>query len=371
MRVLFGVRPDLRSDYGGDTTQILRTRDQLQRLGVDVVLADTLDLQPSGFDIVHLFHLTRVYETHAQLRSVRAADPRVPIVLSPIYWPTDEYDRLGRYGLERRLVSALGLRRWEAVKTAAKWMRTRCPRQRRALGATLRCGFEAQQRDLIVVADALLPNSAAEATVLQERFDVPAGKFHVVYNGCDGTETDDASRDANERRPDRILCVGRIEPRKNTLGVIRALRDAPFRLTVVGDAGVYHHRYLRACRRAAGSNVEFHRRLEPSVLRDLYRASAVHVCASWYETPGLVNLEAALNGCRLVVPDRGSVREYFGDTAHYCDPTDETTIRHALDRALTAPHDPAAVHHRLARFTWPKAALSTLAAYDSVIAAEM
>ncbi len=89
-RDLFGVRPDLRSDYGGDTTQILRTHDQLHRLGVDVVLADTLDLQPSDFDIVHLFHLTRVYETHAQLRSVRAADPQVSIVLSPIYWPTGE-----------------------------------------------------------------------------------------------------------------------------------------------------------------------------------------------------------------------------------------------------------------------------------------
>ena len=52
-------------------------------------------------------------------------------------------------------------------------------------------------------------------------------------------------------------------------------------------------------------------------------------------------------------------------------PTDETTIRRALNRALTATHDPAAVRHRLARFTWQKAAQSTLAAYDSVIAAGM
>ena len=72
MRVLFGVRPDLHRDFGGDTMQILRTCEHLRDLGVTVELSDALGLDPAGFDLVHLFHLTRVYETHCQLRAVRA-----------------------------------------------------------------------------------------------------------------------------------------------------------------------------------------------------------------------------------------------------------------------------------------------------------
>ncbi len=366
MRVLFGVRPDLRSDSGGDTTQILQTAEHLRTLGVDVVLDDRLALDPSGFDVVHLFHLTRVYETHVQMRSIRAAG-RVPIVLSSIYWPTDEYDRLGRFGVERWIVRLAGPRGWSTLQTAAKWMLTTNRDQCRAYRATLRRGVEAQQRDLLAAADAVLPNSQAEADVLTERFGMPAEKLHVVYNGCDAAATTaDANEASNERSPDTVLCVGRIEPRKNQLGVVRALRGTKYRLTFVGNAGVYHQRYLQACRDAAGADVRFLTRLERGPLSERYRASAIHVCASWYETPGLVNLEAGLAGCRLVVPDKGSVREYFGDTAAYCDPADGSSIREAVDRAATAPHDSAAVARQVAQFTWQRAAEATLAAYEGM-----
>ena len=72
----------------------------------------------------------------------------------------------------------------------------------------------------------------------------------------------------------------------------------------------------------------------PEELRQLYRAASVHACVSWYETPGLVSLEAALSGCKLVVTPGGSTREYFGEDAFYCRPDDAASIRAAVVQAL-------------------------------------
>ena len=365
MRVLFGVRPDLHRDFGGDTMQILRTCEHLRELGVTVELSDALGPDPAGFDLVHLFHLTRVYETHCQLRAVRARG-KVPIVLSPIYWPTDEYDARGRFGVERCVVRFAGSAGWERLKAAGKWFRTDDPSQRRALASTVRQGFAAQQRELVAAAAMVLPNAHAEADVLRARFDIDAARIHVVHNGCDGIAAPPAGPVA-PRDPRHVLCVGRVEPRKNQLRVIRALRNTHYRLTIVGNAGVYHDRYLRACRRAAAKNVTFVPRAEPAALAALYRSAAVHLCASWYETPGLVNLEAGLAGCRLVVTDRGSVREYFADTAHYCEPDDVVSIRQAVDRAAATPHDPDAIAAHVRRFSWRGAAEATLAAYEKAL----
>ena len=41
---------------------------------------------------------------------------------------------------------------------------------------------------------------------------------------------------------------------------------------------------------------------------------------SWFETPGLAALEAALAGCSVVITPFGSTREYFGDLVEYARP---------------------------------------------------
>jgi hypothetical protein len=50
--------------------------------------------------------------------------------------------------------------------------------------------------------------------------------------------------------------------------------------------------------------------------------------------PSIAALEAALAGCTVVITNRGSTREYFGDRALYCDPQNVASIRVALDPAL-------------------------------------
>ena len=102
----------------------------------------------------------------------------------------------------------------------------------------------------------------------------------------------------------------------------------------------------------------------PTKLRELYRAARVHACVSWYETPGLASLEAALCGCNLVVTPGGCTHEYFGDAAHYCEPYDPRSIRAAVEAALSTEPNPELAARVTREFNWDAAARSTLRGYE-------
>ncbi len=56
------------------------------------------------------------------------------------------------------------------------------------------------------------------------------------------------------------------------------------------------------------------------LLASAYAAARVFALPSWFETPGLAALEAALAGCAVVITPYGSTREYFGDLVEYARP---------------------------------------------------
>ena len=58
-------------------------------------------------------------------------------------------------------------------------------------------------------------------------------------------------------------------------------------------------------------------------------AARLHVLASWFEVAPLVDLEAAVAGCRVVTTTHGHTSEYLGDWGVYWSP--ETRERGAAD----------------------------------------
>jgi len=148
------------------------------------------------------------------------------------------------------------------------------------------------------------------------------------------------------------------------LRLIEALRGTDIRLTLVGAAGRFSRRYARCCRAAAGPNVRFLPLQEPTALCRVYQSAAVHVNVSWYETPGLASLEAALCGCAVVVTPGGCTREYFGEQALYTCPDDVAGIRAAVERALAAGPAPGLAERVAREFNWQRAAAATLAGYQ-------
>jgi glycosyltransferase involved in cell wall biosynthesis len=161
-----------------------------------------------------------------------------------------------------------------------------------------------------------------------------------------------------------VLCVGRIEPRKNQLTLIQALHGTGIPLTLVGQSGRYSSAYHRRCLRAADANVCFVPHQPAAELRGYYHAAQVHACVSWYETPGLASLEAALCGCALVVTPGGCTREYFGDDAVYAPPDDPDAIRAAVQQSLARGPSPALAQRVARAYTWDAAGAATLKAYE-------
>lgn len=329
MKVLMQARPDLFKVPAGDTVQITKTKAALSELGVEVDLNCSLDPDLSAYQIVHCFNITRVEETYAQVENAR--QQHCPVVLSPIYWNLEEY-------LEHESPGLLSW--WE------KEMDLR--------------------HHVLTSVNLLLPNAMSEMLQIKQDFKIDT-PYKVVYNGVDptfyGRKPDLFVQEYN--RKDFVLCVGRISPRKNQLTMIEALQGTGLQLVFIGS--VNDPGYYRKCMKAAGDQALFITHMPHHRLSSAYAAAKVHMLASWYDTPGLVNLEAGLAGCNLVVSDRGTAQEYFDDLVWYCSPDDPKSIRMAVEEAYHSPRVDDLSIHIMRNFTWQKIGEATLEAYSRVL----
>lgn len=370
MKILMQSRPDLYAIPGGDTMQLVKTREHLLALGAQVDVSLELAPELSSYDLVHLFNITRVHETY--LQAVNALRQKTNYVLSPIYWDYRELNRRGRSGWKRLLFSVVSDEDvLENLKGLARVMLKRDRDTMRSVLAQWRRGFTAQRAFVLRNASLVLPNSTTEGELLASRFG-SGSEYAVVYNAADSLFSGAGDTDvflAQYGVSDFVLCVGRFDDRKNQLSLIRAFEGVDIPLVLIGSSTPTHRQYYKKCREAAGAvgRVLFIENLDHEELRHAFAAARVHVLPSWLETPGLSSLEAGLSGCAIVVTDRGSTTEYFGDMAWYCDPGSVTSIRDTVLAAYRAPRDGRLQQHIMERFTWQQAAQQTLDAYERVL----
>jgi len=358
VRALWLVRRDLEEHRGGDTTQILNTAEALRRRGSRVEIACEVPADVRGYEVCHLFHLDRGWENGEHARRLRAAGR--PSILSTIYWPSNEFDRSGRAGVQGALSRLVGTATYQNMRVLQRHLLAAGERRRVPSLSPSLLSFRRSVGELLEAAAVLLPNSRAEQEQIERQFGIVRPTV-VVPNAADTM----AYRlpDGEGPRREGVLCVGRIEPRKNQLALIEALDGTGIPLTLVGASGRFYRRYYERCRSAAGDNVRFVDAQPPAALRESYHRAQVHACVSWYETPGLVSLEAALCGCALVVTPGGCTREYFGETAQYAQPDEPASIRAAIEVAL-ARGPQAELADRVRReYTWDAAAAKTEEGY--------
>lgn len=337
------------SPFGGHIVQMSMTAKHLNlggRVLARMTAAPEPDLKDS--DVVHGFGLSR-----AEVRRVRTAG--LPVVLSPVYWAKDY--RLG-VTQPRSLPSELGHRlRAAAVLSLAAARGDHHDKAERYVSWVI------ETASLYESADLLLPNSASEAEQLRRDLHVSTPQ-RVVPNAVD-----EASFTPSPERPrDGVLMVGRVEPHKNQLGLIRSMRGMGIPLTIVGAAHPAHERYLDRCVREGRGHVRFLPALPHGVeLANTYARFRVHALPSYFETTGLVSLEAGLMGCNVVTTSRGYATEYFSDLAWYCDPDDPSSIRQAVVDAYNAPLELRLRARILERYTWTRTAEETATAYAELV----
>jgi glycosyltransferase involved in cell wall biosynthesis len=344
--------------------QILKTADGLRALGCEVDISVDADVRIDGYDIIHLFNLTRPQGAYPQAKRAQALG--IPVVLSTIYVDYREGDRAARGPFQRLLFRCLPGSSAEYLKMAARAIMNR--ELNSGTSVVLRKGFRRAQRELIQMSSVLLPNSESEMTRIRRDFpESEASRYAVVPNAIDVHLFDPETTRAEEKYRDCVLSVGRIERRKCQLELVRALKGTGLQLVLIGKPGPNNLQYYEQIRREADENVVLIGHVDQSELPRYYAACKVHALVSWMETTGLSTLEAGAMGANVVITDKGDTRDYFGDLARYCSPDSVDSIREAILSAHRAPRSMALRQRILEYYKWEDTAQSTLAAYRDVL----
>ncbi len=172
---------------------------------------------------------------------------------------------------------------------------------------------------------------------------------------------------------DYILCVGRIEARKNQLSIIEAVKQVrknlnrDIKLVFVGvKSELKHHTYIKYFEQEVLENSWIHYLgyIPYSQMPAIYKFAKVCVSASWFETTGLTSLEAIFLGTNAVAAGARAY-EYLGTSVSYCDPGDVKSIADAICAEYLKPR-PQVSSTMLNTYTWKNAALKTLEVYKEL-----
>lgn len=144
--------------------------------------------------------------------------------------------------------------------------------------------------------------------------------------------------------PDRgvpfILCSGKISPRKNIQGLVRAIAKVsdsiPHHLVLAGGEGWGMREIVKELRNPKlRGRIHFLGYVTDEQLRALYGTASVYVHPSLYEGFGLTVLEAMAAGCPVVTSNVYSLTEVAGDAAVLVDPSDTVALANAIEAICT------------------------------------
>ncbi|QHT68844.1 glycosyltransferase family 4 protein [Rhodocytophaga rosea] len=357
LKILFIARATLYSSPGGDTVQIDSTAKYLRKLNVhvDIKMANE-QIKYSTYDLLHFFNIIRPADI---LWHVKAS--KKPYVISTIFVDYSEYDQYHRKDTLGYVSKFLPADLIEYAKVIARMIKNG---EKINSWDYLLKGHKSSIQYLIKNAKCLLPNSTSEYNRLYAAYRTPQ-KYFVIPNAIDTERFYASDSETHERH--NLLSVARIEGRKNQLNLIRAVRNSPYELYIVGKPSPNNLSYYEACLKETTSNIHFIGHLTQEQVSIYYQQAKVHILPSWFETTGLSTLEAAIMGCNIVITNKGDTQEYFGEHAYYCDPESPESIRQAIDAAYKAPSNEALRELILKNYIWEKTAQKTLEAYLSVL----
>jgi len=356
MKVAFITRSTLYKVPGGDTEQITQTAKCLKDLGIETDIYLTNEqINYDSYDLLHFSNIIRpsdiLYHTHKTNK---------PFVISPNLIDYSEYDRQHRKGVFGFIFRLFSGNTNEYIKTVSRWLLKKDVLKTKSY---VRKGHKKSIREILKKTSIVLPASRSEQENLKKIYSIDPPCF-VVPNGVD---TNIFMPNGCAKDNHLVICAARIEGLKNQYNLIKALNNSAYTLMIIGEAAPNQKKYYKKCKKIAAGNIIFTGRLSHEELVKIYKKAKVHVLPSWFETCGLSSLEAAAMGCNVVITDKGYTREYFGEDAFYCDPSDPASIRKAVQDACNSDPQKKLQKKVLDNYTWNRAAAITSEAYKKII----
>lgn len=219
---------------------------------------------------------------------------------------------------------------------------------------------------------------------LSTLYRIPEQRIKVVANGVDQSIYSPKGKDAAIERVakqfnvrDYILCVGRLEPRKNHSGLIKAyihLKQSNVGigpLVIVGQRDFSYDTIFEMLREnGLEDSVRVLESVSDQLLPDLYRAARVFVYPSFAEGFGIPPLEAMACGTPVVTSNTTALGEVVGNAGLTVNPFKHEEIADAISAIL---FDPALASNLVTeglrqaqRWSWDNAACSYLDAINSL-----
>ena len=321
MKVLFLTYPRIGLNRGGLQVQIEETTKGLAQLGIEVIRYDPWQNQIPDVDICHVFSIDGALVHHV----MRAVSVGAPVVVSPVL---NLFGTRPMLTMIKRQLSALpGL--YSDLRRAGK---------------------------MLSAATKIVALNEDERELLEKVFKVEAARCCVIPNGINM-----AFSDGNPRIFEQaygvtkfVLNVASIEPRKNQLTLIRAMKGLSHTLVLVGKASHENEKYLDECKAEAGGNVRFVGALkhDDPMLAACYRAAKLFVMPSFSEVMPLTLYEAAVAGCRLLVSDQVPVAESLVPLISRCSPKNVETLSRLIDLEMREGKTDAIRQAMTAMPTW-------------------
>jgi glycosyltransferase involved in cell wall biosynthesis len=324
MKIALGIRRDAKRLIGGDYLQVKSTAVELRQLGheVDICFGK---LRRYDYDIVHLFNLTRCSDTLSMAQE--AIRHGIPYVVTPIWHSLLHMERF--YRTSYRLPVRFPIQKYLALK---ELMYDYPAISSRTIESLLR--WRRTIRWIISNSVSVLVNSPEEMETL--RLEMKIEKNYVIIpNGVNIVQR----QCPKETETKVILCPGRIEPRKNTLSVIEGFRESGlsgqgYQLHIMGQLNLRHARYTNKVLAAVDhESIKYVGSVSYEEAQVRYCEAEIVILASFFETTGLVGLEALQQQTNVIMTDKTYHEFYFQDYVTYCDPYSVGSIASALLKA--------------------------------------
>ena len=287
---------DLHKSIGGCQIQMLNWKEHLIKLGYNV----TSDAYLGGTDIVHVFPSTYPQQYEYLI------DCKDPVVVSTNYWAELSPLRMVGYHTAKYL---------HQFPLQVAGVKNHVARHR-----------------LFHRAQILIANSIAEKRTLTNVFGVKPEKIHVVKNSISSAILA-ATYDASERA-DYILQIGSISSRKGQRYAAELAKRLGVRLVLIGS--IMDVDYFQDLKAEYGAVIDYLGVKENGSreMISLIDRSLACVLISKWETPGIVNLEAASRGIPVITTQTGGCEEYLGEYAFYCEQNTEIDYSAIIDYIL-------------------------------------
>jgi glycosyltransferase involved in cell wall biosynthesis len=341
MKLIYFVRPNILTRPGGDTIQLLNTKRALEALnrGFNIVICHNLGdlkLEIEGAAAVHFFGIQNPDLISEAVGYCKRKSKK--IFLSTIYWDF----------LYASLVNSF-FEYFNVYPT--KYIEMLAPIYKKVLSAYANATHKEKigskiyirkRSELISKFDFIFPNSNEELNIISSDFLIDLSdleeKSRIIPNaGGFLSDIDYLPIELNDRKK-IILQVGRIEPTKNQINVIKAIsRLKGIRYVVIGNAfnrKYYNHVKLNAQK---SGNITLIPEMPHEMMKMIYSKARLHILPSFRESPGLASLEAYFNGAGIIVAgERFCPTKFykFDKIATVCDPFDISSIRNAIEAAF-------------------------------------